>query len=40
MEEVVKKAKELMYEQTKKNKAPAWGLTEIAIEKNWLINIM
>ena len=33
MEEVVKKARELMYEQTKKNKAPAWGLTEIAIEK-------
>lgn len=30
---VVEQAKELMYEQTKRNKAPAWILTQMAIEK-------
>lgn len=31
--DIVEKARELMYEQTQKNKAPAWSLTELAIEK-------
>jgi len=31
--DIVEKARELMYEQTQKNKAPAWRLTELAIEK-------
>ena len=30
---IVEKSKNLMFEQTKLNKAPAWELTEIAIEK-------
>lgn len=33
MEDIVKLSKELMYQQTQVNKAPAWRLTEIAIEK-------
>ncbi len=31
--DIVEKARKLMYEQTQKNKAPAWRLTELAIEK-------
>jgi Fe2+ or Zn2+ uptake regulation protein len=31
--DIVEKARELMYKQTQINKAPAWGLTELAIEK-------
>lgn len=32
-QEILNKAKELMQERTQKNGAPAWGLTEVAIEK-------
>lgn len=31
--DIVKLSKDLMYKQTRKNKAPAWVLTEIAIKK-------
>lgn len=31
--DIVEQARELMYKQTQINKAPAWKLTEIAIEK-------
>lgn len=31
--DIVEKARELMYKQTQINKAPAWKLTELAIEK-------
>lgn len=33
LEDIVKKSKELMYNQREKNRAPAWKLTELAIEK-------
>ena len=33
MADIVKLSRELMYQQTKINKAPAWRLTEIAIKK-------
>ena len=33
MADIVKLSRELMYEQTQINKAPAWLLTELAIEK-------
>lgn len=33
MQEIIKKAKKLMYKQTLKNKAPDWQLTEMIIEK-------
>ncbi len=33
MTKLEEKAKQLMLEQTKKNKAPAWLLTELAVEK-------
>lgn len=33
MENIVRKARVLMQEQTRKNKAPAWELTEIVIKK-------
>lgn len=33
MIDIVRKSRELMKEQTKRNNAPAWPLTEMAIEK-------
>ncbi len=33
MIEIIKKSRELMKQQTKRNKSPAWLLTEIAVEK-------